>query len=182
METDGGGWTVFQRRMDGSVDFYLNWADYVHGFGNISEEHWLGLSKLHRLANGSVSTELRVDMKDQDGVYGYANYSSFYIGGSSTDYTLHISGYSGPSNVGDSLAYSNSRKFSTKDNDNDSSSGGVRDNCAIFSLGAWWYGNCHVSNLNGHYGDTGFHKGVNWASWKGWRYSLNLAEMKVRAV
>ena len=74
-------------------------------------------------------------MRDKDGVYGYAKYSSFYIGGSSTDYTLHISGYSGPSNVGDSLAYHNNNKFSTKDNDNDNYSG----NCPVISFGAWWY-------------------------------------------
>ena len=178
METDGGGWTIFQKRMDGSVDFYLNWADYVHGFGNISEEHWLGLSKLHRLANGSVSTELRVDMKDKDGVYGYAKYSLFYIGGSSTDYTLHISGYSGPSGVGDSLAHHNGQKFSTKDNDNDSWSG----NCADKYFGGWWYEKCHASNLNGRYDDDEYGVGINWATWKGFRYSLPFTEMKVRAV
>ena len=175
METDGGGWTVFQRRMDGSVDFYRNWDDYVHGFGNISEEHWLGLSKLHRLANG-VSTELRVCMKDKDDVYGYAKYSLFYIGGSSTDYALRIAGYSGSSEVGDSLTYHDGQKFTTKDNDNDLCS----NNCAVHWFGAWWYKTSYFSNLNGHYGDHKHVNGINWGTWKGYKYSLPFTEMKVR--
>ena len=60
METDGGGWIVFHRRMDGSVDFYRYWTDYQQGFGNLSGEFWLGLDKIHCLI--STATELRVDM------------------------------------------------------------------------------------------------------------------------
>ena len=176
MKTDGGGWTVFQRRMDGSVDFYRNWADYVHGFGTISGEYWLGLSKLHRLANSDVFTKLRVDMRDKNGTTAYASYSTFYIDGSTTEYTLHVSGYSGT--AGNSLGGHNLMKFSTIDNDNDKNSG----NCAVTYTGAWWYKNCHSSNLNGKYGDDTYAKGVVWGSWRSPHHSLPFTEMKFRRV
>ena len=37
METDGCGWTVFQRRQDRSVDFYHNWIDYEEGLVTLVE-------------------------------------------------------------------------------------------------------------------------------------------------
>ena len=174
METDGGGWTVFQRREDGSVNFDLPWTNYVHGFGNVSGEYWLGLSKLHRLAywHKSIFFLLRVDMKDKTGLKAYAKYSRFYISSSYYSYQLHVWGYSG--SAGDSLGYHHLQRFSTKDKDNDQSSG----NCAAFYHGAWWYNNCYQSALNGLYDGQGY-KGVYWSRFKG-SESLPFTEMKIR--
>ena len=81
--------------------------------------------------------------------------------------------------AGDSLSYHKSFPFSTKDRDNDAYGG----NCAVSFHGAWWYGACHNSNLNGRYlhGTHVSHaNGVNWETWKGDYYSAKRAEMKTR--
>ena len=176
METGGGGWTVFQRRMDGSHDFYLNWTDYDLGFGDLDGEFWLGLNKIHRLTTSSSS--LRFDLEDFVGTKKYAKYSSFSIGNALTQYLLTVNGYTG--NAGDSIMFHNGAKFSTKDRDNDNRS---NLSCAITYKGAWWYKSCHRSNLNGRY-LFGTHSspadGVNWYHWKGYQYSLKFTEIKLR--
>ena len=82
-------------------------------------------------------------------------------------------------NSGDSLAFHRGMPFTTKDQDSDSEDG----NCAITFKGAWWYKDCHHSNLNGLY-LRGNHSseadGVNWIHWKGYFYSLMRTEMKIR--
>jgi len=94
MTTDGGGWTVFQRRLDGSVNFYVGWASYKNGFGNLNSEFWLGNDNLHRLTDtGDVM--LRVDLEDFDGNFTYAEYSTFKVADEGDKYRLLIDGYKG---------------------------------------------------------------------------------------
>ena len=95
MTTDGGGWTVFQRRQDGSVNFYRVWDDYKKGFGIMSGEFWLGLENIKRMTKDN-DKELRVDLEDFEGEKRYAKYKTFKVEGGK--YTLTVEGYSGECN------------------------------------------------------------------------------------
>ena len=174
--TDGGGWTVFQRRQDGSVNFQKNRIDYVRGFGEVTGEHWLGLEKIHRLTKWSdFSPELWIDLEDFENETRFASYRNFWMEGP-TSYTLQVQQYSGT--AGDSLTYHRTVGFSTPDWDIDNS----RGNCAVSHQGSWWFNNCYYSNLNGVYyhGKTTAGKGILWIHWKGNAYSLKRTEMKIR--
>jgi len=100
MTTDGGGWTVFQRRLNGSADFYLGWESYKNGFGYLNGEFWLGNESLHRLTTAGNIT-MRVDLEDFDGDIRYAEYTSFKVADEADKYRLLVGGYSGT--TGDAL-------------------------------------------------------------------------------
>jgi len=177
METAGGGWTVFQRRLDGSETFFRPWAEYAEGFGNAAREFWLGNDLLADLTSAQ-QYKLRVDLGDWSGNTRYAEYSLFRVSDSRDKYRLSRLGtYTG--NADDSLAKHRGQKFTTYDQDNDS---WPTRNCATDWRGAWWYNACHDSNLNGEYNNTAWGQGVNWRTWKNHAYSLRFTEMKIRPI
>ena len=93
MTTDGGGWRVFQRRQNGSVDFYRVWDDYKNGFGNMSGEFWVGLKNIKRLTKDN-DKELRVDLEYFEGEKRYAKYETFEVKrGEKDKYKLIVEGY-----------------------------------------------------------------------------------------
>nr|QBA18377.1 VIgL family fibrinogen-related protein 2 isoform 1 [Littorina littorea] len=170
--TDNGGWIVFQRRNDASVDFYRGWAEYRIGFGDPMGNFWLGLDTLHSLTT-SRSYELRVDLQKYDLTKGHATYSGFYVEGAPHNFALHFDKFVG-GNAGDSLSFHRGQQFSTKDRDHDNSGG-----CAQKFHGAWWFHACLHSNLNGDYGRFASSQGLNWLTF-GSSYSMKFTEMKIR--
>ncbi|XP_048051090.1 microfibril-associated glycoprotein 4-like [Megalobrama amblycephala] len=91
-DEDNGGWTVFQRRMDGSINFYQPWNQYKRGFGNVESEYWLGLENMHQLTRNRKYM-LRVDLEDFEGRKGFALYSSFSVDCECAGYQLSVSGF-----------------------------------------------------------------------------------------
>ncbi|GFO13001.1 tenascin-r [Plakobranchus ocellatus] len=170
MMTDEGGWIIIQRRTTGNVDFYRDWATYKKGFGSLDDDFWLGNDNIHTITS-SGTYELRVDLKYQ-GRSAFAHYSKFSIDGESNNYALRLGDYDGT--AGDSFDHHRGRPFSTFDKDNDAH----RNNCAKNYLGAWWYGQCHNSNLNGKWmapDDTG----PRWRILSD-RNHVSYSEMKIR--
>uniref|UniRef100_A0A672MPN7 Angiopoietin-related protein 2-like n=1 Tax=Sinocyclocheilus grahami TaxID=75366 RepID=A0A672MPN7_SINGR len=173
-----GGWTVIQRRQDGSVNFFRTWEQYKQGFGNLDGEYWLGLEHLHWLTS-QATYKLRVAMEDWQGRQAFAEYDSFQVEPESDWYRLRLGSYQG--NAGDSLSWHNNKAFTTLDRDKDAYSG----NCAHYQKGGWWYHMCAHSNLNGvwyrggHYRSR-YQDGVYWAELHGGSYSLKKVAMMIK--
>ncbi|XP_028647201.2 fibrinogen gamma chain [Erpetoichthys calabaricus] len=200
----GNGWTVLQRRLDGSVDFHKDWVQYKEGFGYLSPtgttEFWLGNEKIHLISTqSSIPYVLRIELKDWSGQYRYADYAVFKVAPEADKYRLTYGYYYG-GDAGDAFdgfefeddasdkyfTSHNGMQFSTSDSDNDRYEG----NCAKQDRSGWWMNRCHAAHLNGQYhkggkytaedaGPDSYDNGIIWATWHDRWYSLKETTMKL---
>uniref|UniRef100_A0A8D0E1Y9 Angiopoietin 4 n=1 Tax=Salvator merianae TaxID=96440 RepID=A0A8D0E1Y9_SALMN len=178
METDGGGWTVFQHRVNGSIRFQKNWKEYKQGFGDPAGEYWLGNEAVHLLTNQRPYS-LRVELLDWEGHRAYAQYEKFQLGSERQRYRLSLKGYKGSTGQQSGLPLQGTG-FSTRDSDNDN----CMCKCAQMLSGGWWFDACGLSNLNGIYYPARHNirklNGIRWHYFQGPGYSLKGTRMMIR--
>ncbi|XP_063813080.1 angiopoietin-related protein 5 isoform X2 [Pseudophryne corroboree] len=180
MDYRGGGWTVLQKRIDGTIDFQRTWLEYMEGFGELSGEFWLGLRKTFCILNQkNTSFMLNIALEAEDGTLAYATYDNFWIEDEKTAFIMHVGRYFGT--AGDAIRgykkedNQNAMPFSTYDVDNDNCypsctfSGAKVTSCSQHNnRSGWWFSQCGLANLNG------FHRvtravdvpGIHWDTWK----------------
>lgn len=180
--SDGGGWIIIQRRLDGIENFSRRWKSYVKGFGNKKRDHWLGLAKIKAILDAEgAEYELRIDLVFHNSHFN-VTYSKFSLGEEQTKFMLHLGGDSKgnlPHDHSYGLAYSRGAGFSTRDQDNDWSS---RHHCAFRHGGGWWFKWCAAmarANLNGYWNKTSMN-GMFWdVPGMGLRW-IQSSEIKIR--
>ncbi|XP_023699285.1 angiopoietin-related protein 4 [Paramormyrops kingsleyae] len=182
--TDEGGWTVMQRRHDGSLDFDQLWQAYEEGFGSPSGDFWLGLQKMHALSvQGEYIMQVELsNWKDETESVKYL----FSLGGEESDYTLHLKDVSSGSLASALASNPSGLPFSTRDRDNDQR---TDINCAKHLSGGWWFSNCGRSNLNGKYFNNPLPKqrhqrkqAVFWKTQRGRYYPWKTTAMKIAPI
>ena len=177
------GWTVIQKRVDGSVDFTRGWADYKNGFGNVDGEYWLGNDDLHALTTpGHQGTILlKIFAKAFDGEETFVVFSGFKIENETINYKLHTGKFvAGESSHSASFLYHDGMYFSAPGTDNDPS----WLDCAVHD--GFWYNGCQEMSPNGPYYQENescpASNGMMWYSFKTTNVCLKEFQMSIRMV
>ncbi|KAG8003124.1 Angiopoietin-related protein 4 [Nibea albiflora] len=125
--TAEGGWTVIQKRHDGSQNFNQLWETYKRGFGSLNGEFWLGLENIHSLSKQGQYV-LQVELSDRAGEQQQASQYHFQLDGEEKKFTLHLQEESSSGDQEKIMTTDGSGlPFSTADRDNDLAAG---TNCA----------------------------------------------------
>ena len=154
-ETDGGGWIMYQRRVDGTLNFTKTWDEYKDGFGHNGgnmTELWLGNENVYQLIQSyqNMWVTLRIEIDTFRGVSHWIEVSDFKLGNELLRYSILFQ--NGDASESGVLTRWNEHKrhtFKTFDNDDGAT------NCLDTYKGGWWYSlRCGQTLLNGIYRGT----------------------------
>lgn len=176
---NGGGWTVIQRRFDGSENFYRNWQQYKDGFGKLQREFWFGNQNIHALTAQAIlpqgSQAMVYYRLASSGRIG-DRYDQFQVDNERLKYRLHATAKGVASSTNSLSGLHNNMQFSTYDRDSDNNSS---KHCARLNHGGWWYNNCNAAyNMNGDYDRYQEKSGQKTFNWSG--HQLVASEIQVR--
>lgn len=149
MTTNGGGWTVIQRRGKNERFqdnlFEKRKEDYEHQFGDVEVSSWIGNENLYRLTNFPNKVQvLRIELITQAGENITVEYDDFKVSSKADGYKLSIGKYNGPPGYNALKSYHGAEFFMGKSHYTRN-----RRNCYPPLSGGWWYSDCVKSNLNG---------------------------------
>ena len=151
-ETDGGGWIMYQRRLDGTVNFTRTFEEYKRHFGQHGDnmtELWLGNENVYQVLQsyGTTECELRIEVDAWDEETCWLVASNFRIGDEYRNYTLDwdnvISSHPDTESNWDLHKLLSFRTFEDENKD-----------CVREYRGGWWYSGqdqCVKVYLNGRY-------------------------------
>ncbi|XP_005109898.2 ficolin-1-B [Aplysia californica] len=174
-DTDGGRWTVIQRRIHSDGYFTQDWLRYEIGFGFPEDDFWLGLHSVSELTR-LWTHQLRVDFTTKNGRDYNFTYNLFRILPGQQHFRLQVAEPDPPSPESKSLLELNDIGFTNADKYN-GPSGKI---CSKSYSSGWWYTGCDVDTkvyLNGQ-------KSLNWVDSKWAPLTDNdpivKSEMKIR--
>ena len=179
MTTDGGGWIVIQRRIDGSVNFNRGWSDYKNGFGDVNGEYWLGNEFVHQYTK-MYQTEMKIEAVAFDGVNASTKLQNFTLSDEASKYIFEYDSCSG---LCYNFANMKGMNFTTSDQDNDQYE---NTNCALKYFGGWWFIKCFEIYFNGKYSNVEtvveISTGIHWLDFRYYDKSLKEAKMMIRRI
>ena len=77
------------------------WDEYRHGFGDVSNEFWLGNDNIHAITSSGGRFLLRIELISHDGEKRIAEYSDFSLDTAENYYKLHLGKYVSRSDAGE---------------------------------------------------------------------------------
>ena len=180
MDASGNGWTTFQRRIDGSVEFDRTWQEYKAGFGNAKGEYWLGNEFLHELTKDTTNTKIKISAEAFDRSKVSMIFTGFKVDSETDKYKLHTGTFlAGNESLKDDWLNNNLMSFTTKDNDNDKEE---NINCGKARASGFWFVKCGKMYVNSQYftpDNCIFKKGIHFFSWKGFDICLKSVSMSI---